>query len=102
MTYLSFVYDMSPKGCKRGLKVMLLEYKVQKQYVTSQIEALTMKNLPKICLPMLLICCNVGLQLVYTESPTSNISDHRDAKNDNETWNFPEDWVNHGNDDKVC
>ena len=60
-----------------------------------------MKNLPKICLPMLLICCNVGLQLVYTESPISNISNHRDAKNDNETVNLQEDWTHHGNDDKV-
>ena len=60
-----------------------------------------MKNLPKLCLPILLICCNVGLQLVDTESPTSNISNHTVAKNDNETSNLQGALTNHGNNDKV-
>ena len=60
-----------------------------------------MQNLPKSCLPILLICCNVGLQLVYTESPSSNISNHTVAGNDNETSNLQGALTNHGNNEKV-
>ena len=60
-----------------------------------------MKNSPKSCLPILLICCNVGFQLVYTDISISNTSNLSHSKNDNETLNWKGVLTDDGHNEQV-
>ena len=61
-----------------------------------------MKNSPKLCLTILLICCNVGFQVVYTDISISNTNNHSvHFKNDNETLNWKGVLTDDGHNNQV-
>ena len=61
-----------------------------------------MKNIPKLYLPILLIYCNVGFQVVYTDISISNTNNHSvQFSNDNETLNWKGVLTDDGHNEQV-